>query len=82
MSNNKPLPEDKIAEIKSNFTFFDRDNNGEIDLDEFTELLRVLSPNATKEQAEKGFSFIDENNDGHIDFDEFLVWWESCWWEY
>lgn len=82
MTEVRQLPDDKIAEIKGHFAFFDRDNNGEIDLDEFAELLRVLSPGATKEQAEKGFGFIDENNDGHIDFDEFLVWWQSCWWEY
>ncbi|WP_144395224.1 EF-hand domain-containing protein [Pleionea sediminis] len=82
MSELKKLPVEKLDEVKKNFAFFDRDNNGEIDLEEFTELLKVLSPKSTKEQAEKGFEFIDENNDGHIDFDEFLVWWESCWWEF
>ena len=82
MQQTKKLPEAKINEIKSNFSFFDRDDNGEIDLEEFTELLHVLSPGTTKEQAEKGFELIDDNKDGHIDFDEFLVWWESCWWEY
>jgi Ca2+-binding EF-hand superfamily protein len=80
--NDKPLTKERIEEIRNNFTFFDRDHNGEIDLEEFTELLRVLSPKTTNEQAEKGFSFIDENADGHIDFDEFIRWWESCWWEY
>ncbi len=80
--SNKPLPKEKIEEIRGNFDFFDKDKNGEIDLDEFTELLRVLSPRTTKEQAESGFNFIDENADGHIDFDEFITWWEACWWEY
>jgi Ca2+-binding EF-hand superfamily protein len=80
--NDKPLPKERVEEIRKHFDFFDRDHNGEIDLEEFTELLRVLSPKATHEQAEKGFNLIDENTDGHIDFEEFMRWWESCWWEY
>ena len=82
MTDNKSIPEEHLAEIKETFEFFDRDGNNEIDLGEFTKLLRVLSPTATREQAEKGFGFIDENNDGHIDFEEFMEWWETCWWEY
>ena len=80
--SDKNISEEQLSEIKENFSFFDRDSNNEIDLGEFTKLLRVLSPTATLEQAQKGFAIIDENNDGHIDFEEFLDWWESCWWEY
>jgi len=82
MMSDKNISEEQLSEIKENFSFFDRDSNNEIDLGEFTKLLRVLSPTATLEQAQKGFAIIDENNDGHIDFEEFLDWWESCWWEY
>ena len=74
--------EEQIAEVKNNFDFFDRDGNGEIDVDEFEKLLQVLSPDATAEQAKRGFAIIDENDDGHIDFDEFLEWWQTCWWEF
>ena len=82
MTTENKISEEQLAEIKENFDFFDRDSNRQIDLSEFTKLLRVLSPTATIEQAEKGFSLIDDNNDGHIDFDEFMAWWETCWWEY
>ncbi len=82
MTDNKAISAKQLEEIKENFAFFDRDSNNEIDLGEFTKLLRVISPTATLEQAQKGFELIDDNNDGHIDFDEFLTWWESCWWEY
>lgn len=82
MTVNKEITAEHLAEIKENFEFFDRDSNNEIDLGEFTKLLRVISPTATLEQAQKGFAIIDENDDGHIDFDEFLSWWETCWWEY
>lgn len=78
----KKLPEEKLNEVKKNFDFFDRDGNGEIDLDEFEQLLKVISPDATEEQAKRGFAIIDENSDGHIDFNEFLEWWETCWWEF
>jgi len=82
MTDIKKISEEQLKEIKENFQFFDRDSNNEIDLGEFTKLLRVISPTATLEQAHKGFQIIDENQDGHIDFEEFMAWWESCWWEY
>ncbi|MRX26967.1 EF-hand domain-containing protein [Kangiella sp. HZ709] len=78
----KPLSEESLNEVRKNFTFFDRDGNGEIDVEEFEKLLQVLSPDATEEQAKRGFEIIDENNDGHIDFEEFLEWWQTCWWEF
>ncbi len=82
MTETRQIPEEQLAEIKENFSFFDRDNNGEIDVKEFTQLLQVISPNTTTEQGEKGFDLVDQNNDGHIDFDEFISWWQTCWWEY
>ena len=82
MTETKQISQEKLAEIKENFDFFDRDNNGEIDLDEFTKLLKIISPSSTVDQAASGFSIVDENDDGHIDFDEFIEWWQTCWWEY
>ncbi|TQV84403.1 EF-hand domain-containing protein [Aliikangiella coralliicola] len=82
MTEIREISQEKLAEIKESFAFFDRDDNNEIDIDEFAKLLKVISPQATREQAEKGFAFIDENNDGHIDFEEFIGWWQTCWWEY
>ncbi|MEG3768567.1 MULTISPECIES: EF-hand domain-containing protein [unclassified Alteromonas] len=76
------LSEEKIAEIKKDFSFFDQDGNGQIDLTEFIELLTVLSPKTKASHVEEGFKLIDSNNDGFIDFDEFLQWWQEAWWEY
>lgn len=78
----KALNDKQIEGIKNHFRFFDRDNNGAIDVEEFAELLRVLSPESTQVQAQKGFSLIDTDGSGYIEFDEFLEWWKSCWWEY
>ena len=78
---DKPSKE-KLDEIRSNFDYFDRDGNGQIDVKEFTKLLQVIEPTATNEQAAKGFDIIDADDNGHIDFDEFIEWWESHWWQY
>jgi len=82
MSDLKEIPQKQLKEIKDNFKFFDRDDNNQIDLGEFAQLLKVISPDTSFEQAEKGFAMVDENGDGHIDFEEFIGWWQTCWWEY
>ncbi len=80
--SDKQLTEEKIAEIKSNFDFFDRDSNGRIDEKEFGQLLKVIEPKATHKQVATGFALVDEDSDGSIDFSEFLTWWQQCWWQY
>jgi calmodulin/calcium-binding protein CML/plastin-2 len=76
------LSESKIEEIRKDFSFFDRDGNGQIDLPEFIELLTVISPKTKASHVQEGFKLIDSNDDGYIDFDEFLEWWQEGWWEY
>jgi Ca2+-binding EF-hand superfamily protein len=82
MTDTTQLDDQKIAEIRQEFDFFDKDQNGQIDLPEFIELLTVLSPKTKASHVQEGFELIDENNDGYIDFEEFLQWWQSAWWEY
>ena len=82
MTENTTLTDEQIAEIRKEFSFFDRDDNGHIDLQEFIELLTVLSPKTKANRVEEGFSLIDKNNDGFIEFEEFLTWWQQGWWEY
>ena len=74
--------EKKVVEIRESFDFFDRDNNGLIDFDEFRSLLKTVNPDATVSQAAEGFSMTDTNSDGYVDLDEFIAWWRSSWWEY
>jgi Ca2+-binding EF-hand superfamily protein len=76
------LTAEQKASIRSDFDFFDRDQDGQIDLREFIELLTILSPKTKVNHVQEGFNIIDDNGDGHIDFDEFLAWWQECWWEY
>lgn len=82
MSEPKPLSEQQVADVRKEFDFFDRDNNGQIELQEFIELLTVLSPKTKASHVQEGFEIIDTNQDGYIDFNEFLEWWQQGWWEY
>lgn len=78
----KELSDEKARDVRESFEYFDRDRNGFIDFDEFSELLRVISPESTVQQAAEGFSIIDTDSDGHIGLEEFIAWWRTTWWEY
>jgi Ca2+-binding EF-hand superfamily protein len=74
--------DERRAEIKEAFAFFDRDKDGLIEFDEFRSLLETVNPEATVSQAAEGFSMTDTNSDGYVDLDEFMTWWRATWWEY
>ncbi len=82
MTNKNKLSSEKIKEIRENFNFFDRDDNGMIDDKEFSELLLTIEPRAQKDEIENGFKEVDTDSDGSIDFPEFLAWWNQCWWQF
>lgn len=82
MSEQRALTAEKVAEIRKEFDFFDRDGNETIDLPEFIELLTILSPKTKVSHVQEGFRMIDKNNNGSINFADFLDWWEQSWWEY
>lgn len=76
------LSADRRADARKHFDFFDRDNNGSIDFEEFRDLLQVISTNVSTQQAAEGFSMVDVDSDGRVSFDEFIVWWETVWYEF
>lgn len=80
--SDKQLSEQQISDIRKEYDYFDKDNNGQLDLQEFIELLTILSPKTKANRVEEGFNLIDDNHDGFIDFEEFLEWWKEGWWEY
>ena len=77
--SEKQLSPEQVEEIRKEFEFFDKDNNGQIDLPEFIELLTVISPKTKASHVKEGFDLIDDNHDGFIDFAEFLDWWQEGW---
>ncbi len=73
------LSQEEITEIKDHFDFFDKDGSGLIDIGEFTQLLKILAPDASQDNAIRGFETIDVDHNEQIDFDEFLDWWKMNW---
>ena len=64
-----------LEELKENFEFFDRDDNGRIDRAEFKRLMQALGADAPEDELDVGFDVVDSNDDGAIDFHEFASWW-------
>ena len=75
----KELDEKEIAKIRREFDYFDTDESGQMSLEEFRKLFKVLAPESQRSEADAGFAAIDEDGNGAIDFDEFLDWWRSNW---
>lgn len=73
------ISQEEIAEIKDHFDFFDKDSSGLLDIDEFIQLLKILAPEASQDNAIRGFATIDVDQNEQIDFDEFLDWWKMNW---
>jgi Ca2+-binding EF-hand superfamily protein len=62
--------EEELEEIKENFAYFDADNNGQIDYEEFTHLIDGLGGDMSSEVLHIGFKEIDTDHNGFIDFEE------------
>lgn len=71
------ISEERLAEIKENFDFFDDDANKKLDFNEFKQVMNVFGGDITEDEMKIGFEIIDKDNSGLIDFEEFLNWWEN-----
>jgi calmodulin len=74
MAKNRPN-EEELDELRETFDYNDRDNDGRIQVDEFSAMLDELEADMSDKEIEIGFKDIDTNDDGLIDFDEFVAWW-------
>jgi calmodulin len=74
MAKNRPN-EEELDELREAFDYNDRDNDGRIQLDEFSAMLDELEADMSGKEIEIGFKDIDTNDDGLIDFEEFVDWW-------
>lgn len=71
------MTEHSREELREEFDYFDSDDNGKIEFDEFLGLLEALGADVKDDEAHAGFDALDTDGDGHIDFHEFLAWWED-----
>ena len=68
------LEENEILDLKTLFKAFDKDNNGQIDYDEFEKgILELNSKDINKEEIKKCFDDIDIDHNGKIDYTEFIA---------
>jgi Ca2+-binding EF-hand superfamily protein len=74
MAKNRPNQEE-LDELREAFDYNDRDNDGRIQLDEFSAMLDELEADMSGNEIEIGFKDIDTNDDGLVDFAEFVDWW-------
>ena len=70
-------PGDNEAEVKEFFGKFDGDGSGNINPDEFRQLLDELSPGMEDDEVEGALEELDGDGDGEISFLEFSTWWKS-----
>ena len=71
------ISEERLAEIKENFDFFDDDANKKLDFNEFRHVVNAVGGGIHEDELKIGFEIIDKDNSGFIEFNEFLSWWEN-----
>jgi calmodulin len=64
-------------ELQDNVDLFDTDNDGRIDLPEFTRLMQALDAAASGEELSISFQAIATNGSGQVEFSEFSGWFAS-----
>jgi len=63
----------EIKRMKEAFSFFDKNDDGEISTDEIGGVMRTLGYAISDEELKDIMNDLDENGDGIMDFDEFVV---------
>ena len=69
--------QEKRAELREDFEYFDDDGDGLMQFSEFAGFLDGLGAEMSAEECRVGFAEIDSDHDGAIQFEEFLNWWTS-----
>lgn len=75
MKKKEKPSQEQLDELREAFDYNDRDHDGMIQLDEFSDMLDELEADMSPKDIEIGFKDIDTNDDGLIDFGEFVDWW-------
>ena len=66
------LSDEKIAELKVAYEFFDKDHDGKIATKELGSILRNLGQNPNEAELKRIIEEVDSDGNGTIDFKEFL----------
>ncbi|KRX07897.1 hypothetical protein PPERSA_10285 [Pseudocohnilembus persalinus] len=68
------MEENQVKEI---FNKIDKDGNGTISFEEFSEILKELNIDLTQYKVKKIFRQLDINKDEKVSYQEFLLWWQQ-----
>jgi len=68
---------EKRAELREDFEYFDANEDGRMQFDEFVHFLNGIDAEMSAADCRVGFTEIDTNRDGLIEFEEFMDWWGS-----
>lgn len=68
---------EKRAELLEDFEYFDENQDGRMQFDEFVHFLKGIDAQMSAHDCRVGFTAIDANRDGLIEFEEFMEWWCS-----
>lgn len=69
---------EKRAELREDFEYFDENQDGRMEFDEFVHFLKGIDAQMSPHDCRVGFTEIDANRDGLIEFEEFMDWWCSA----
>lgn len=67
-----------VTAVDQEFARFDRDGDGSIDFDEFSDLVTHLGLGRGKTITRKMFDSIDRDANGRISAGEFTTWWAEA----
>eukprot|EP00931_Biecheleriopsis_adriatica_P069028 TRINITY_DN42918_c0_g1_i1.p1 TRINITY_DN42918_c0_g1~~TRINITY_DN42918_c0_g1_i1.p1 ORF type:complete len:602 (+),score=103.81 TRINITY_DN42918_c0_g1_i1:60-1865(+) len=62
-----------FTDLQVLFKFVDKDGSGEIELEEFMDLLKEMQVGTSRAQAKELFALFDDDENGAIDYREFLM---------
>jgi len=62
------------GDLEKTFKTFDRDGNGQIDIDELENMFETMQCPIDKTELKQLYARLDENGDGILEFDEFSKW--------
>ena len=67
------LSEEQITEFKEAFSFFDKDGDGAITIEELGTVMRSLGSHPTERELQDMINEVDVDGSGAIEFPEFCV---------
>uniref|UniRef100_A0A0D9Y176 EF-hand domain-containing protein n=1 Tax=Leersia perrieri TaxID=77586 RepID=A0A0D9Y176_9ORYZ len=67
------MRQEQISELREAFSFFDKDGDGCITLEELDTVVRSLGQNPTREELAEMIRDVDADGNGTIEFAEFLA---------